>query len=76
VQLVQFSQVSDCGDLQEIKIILAPVMDVGDIAIEAGTPVIVLIDIAVLQQVVPPSKCTCTFYGLRSHGHLPKIEKD
>jgi hypothetical protein len=75
MELVQFSQVSDCGYLQEIEIIFAGVTNVGDVTIEGRTPAIVLIDIAVSQQVVPPSERTCTFYGLRSHGHLPKIEK-
>jgi hypothetical protein len=76
MQLVQFFQVSDCGDLEEIEIISASVTNVGDVSIESRTPAIVLIHIAVSQQVIPPSECTCTFYGLRSHGHLPKIEKD
>jgi hypothetical protein len=30
----------------------------GDVAMEGGTPVIVLADTAVAQQVVPPSECT------------------
>ena len=43
---------------------------------QGGTPVIVLADAAVEQQVVPPSERTRTFYRLRSHGRLPKPEKD
>jgi hypothetical protein len=73
MQFVQFSQVSDCGYLQEIEIIFAGVTNVGDVTIEGRTPAIVLIDIAVPQQVAPPSERTCTFYGRRSHGHLPSF---
>ena len=43
----------------------------GDVAMEGRTPVIVLADTAVAQQVVPPSECTRALYGRRSHGHLP-----
>ena len=42
---------------------------------QGGTPVIVLADAAVEQQVVPPGERTRAFYRLRSHGHLPKIMK-
>ena len=75
MQLVQFSQVSDCGYLQEIEIILAGVTNVGDVTIEGRTPAIVLIDIAVPQQVAPPSERTCTFYGLRSYERLLRSRK-
>jgi hypothetical protein len=76
MQLVEFSQVSDCRDLQEIEIILAGVTKIGDVPIKGGTPAIVLTDTAVSQQVVPPSERTSTFDGLRIHGHLPSVEKD
>jgi hypothetical protein len=72
MQLVQFFQVSDCRYLQEIEIIFAGITKIGDVAIEGGTPAIVLADAAVEQQVVPPSERTRAFYGLRRHGHLPK----
>jgi hypothetical protein len=75
MQFVEFFQVSDCRYLQEIEIIFAGIMKIGDVATEGGTPVIVLADAAVEQQVVPPSERTRTFYGLRSHGHLPKAKK-
>ena len=51
------------------------VTKIGDVAIEGGTPAIVLADTAVEQQVVPPSERTRAFYGLRSHGHLPKSQE-
>jgi hypothetical protein len=77
MQFVQFFQVSDCRYLQAIEIIFAGITKIGDVAMEGGTPVIVLADTAVEQQVVPPSERTRAFYdGLRSHGHLPKPEKD
>src|SRR4030095_8582864 len=75
MQFVQFSQVGDCRYLQEIKIILADIAKIGDVAIEGGTPVIVLADTAVKQQVVPPSERTRAFHGLRSHRHLPNGRK-
>jgi hypothetical protein len=77
MEFVQFFQISDCRHLQEIEIIFAGITKIGDVAMEGGPPVIVLADIAVEQQVVPPSERTRTVYdGLRSHGHLPKAEKD
>jgi len=76
MQFVQFFQVSDCRDLQEIEIIFARVMNIADVAIEGGTSAIVLADAAVEQQVVPPSERTRAFHSLRSHGHLLKPEKD
>jgi hypothetical protein len=75
MQLVQFFQVSDCRYLQEMEIIFAGITKIGDVAIEGGTSVIVLADAAVEQQVVPPSERTRAFYGLRSHGHLPKARE-
>ena len=71
MQLVQVSQVSDCSYLQESEIVFAGTTKMGDVAMEGGTPVIVLADTAVAQQVVPPSECTRALYGRRSHGHLP-----
>jgi hypothetical protein len=76
MQFVQIFQVNDCRYLQEIEIIFAGITKTGDIAIEGGTSAIVLADTAVEQQVVPPSKRTRAFCDLRSHGHLPKPEKD
>jgi hypothetical protein len=76
MQFIQFSQVSDCRYLQEIEIVFAGIKKIGDVEIEGGTPTIVLADTAMEQQVVPPSERTRTFYCLRSHGHLPKAEKD
>ena len=58
MQLVQASQVSDCSYLQESEIVFAGTTKMGDVAMEGGTPVIVLADTAVAQQVVPPSECT------------------
>jgi hypothetical protein len=76
MQFVQFFQVSDCRYLQAIEIIFAGITKIGDVAMEGGTPVIVLADTAVEQQVVPPSERARAFYdGLRSHGQLPKQEK-
>src|SRR5215471_15267561 len=46
------------------------VTKIGDVAIEGGTPAIVLADTAVEQQVVLPSERARAFYGLRSHAHL------
>jgi hypothetical protein len=71
MQLVQISQVSDCSYLQESEIIFAGITKLGDVAMEGGTPAIVLADTAVAQQVVPPSECARALYGQRSHGHLP-----
>jgi hypothetical protein len=60
--------------LQEIEIVFSGAAKIVDIAIEGNTPVVVLPDAAVEQQVVPPSKCTCTFDGnLGSHARLPPI---
>jgi hypothetical protein len=56
MQFVQFFQVKDCRCLQEIEIIFAGITKIGDVAKEGGTPVIVLTDTAVEQQVVPPSE--------------------
>src|SRR6478609_1789925 len=72
MQFVQFFQVTDCRYLQEIEIIFAGITKTGDVAIEGGTPAIVLADTAVEQQVVPPSERARAFCGWRSHGHLPK----
>jgi hypothetical protein len=44
---VQFFQVSDCRDLQEFEIIFSGMPKIGDVAIEGGTPVIVLAHTAV-----------------------------
>ena len=54
MQLVQVSQVSDCSYLQESEIVFAGTTKMGDVAMEGGTPVIVLADAAVAEQVVPP----------------------
>ncbi|MDA9390556.1 hypothetical protein WN73_07600 [Bradyrhizobium sp. CCBAU 45394] len=75
MQFIQFFQVGDCGDLQEIEIIFAGIAKTGDVAIEGGTPVIILADAAVEQQVVPPSERTRAFSGLRTHGAPPKGRK-
>jgi hypothetical protein len=75
MQFVQLFQVSDRRYLQEIEIIFAIIAKIGDVARESGTPVIVLTDTTMEQQVVPPSERTCAFYGLRSHGHLPKVRE-
>jgi hypothetical protein len=56
MQLVQVSQVSDCSYLQESEIVFAGTTKMGDVAMEGGTPVIVLADTAVAQQVVPPGE--------------------
>ena len=73
-------QVSDRRYLQEIEIIFAGITKAGitkidDVAIEGRAPSIVLADVAVKQQVVPPSERTGAFYGLRSPGHLPKVRE-
>jgi hypothetical protein len=47
MQFVRFFQVSDCRYLQEIEIIFAGITKIGDVAMEGGTPVIVLADTAV-----------------------------
>jgi hypothetical protein len=47
LQFVQFFQVYDCGDLQDIEIIFAGITKIVDVAIESGTPAIVLVDTAV-----------------------------
>src|SRR5258707_15270466 len=52
MHFVQFFQVKDCRYLQEIEIIFAGITKIGDVAKEGGTPVIVLADTAVEQQVV------------------------
>jgi hypothetical protein len=75
MQFVQLFQVSDRRYLQEIEIIFAGIAKIGDVPKEGGTPVIVLADTTMEQQVVPPSERTCAFYGLRSHGHLPKVRE-
>jgi hypothetical protein len=71
MQLVQVLQISDCSYLQASEIVFAGTTKMGDVAMEGGTPVIVLADTAVAQQVVPPSECTRALYGRKSHGHLP-----
>jgi hypothetical protein len=76
MQFVQFFQVSDCRYLQAIEIIFAGITKVDDVAMEGGTPDIVLADIAVEQQVVSPSERTRAFYAGLGHGHLPTPEKD
>src|SRR5689334_757771 len=75
MQFVQLFQVSDCRYLQQIKIIFAGLTKIRDVAVEGGTPVIVLADAVVTQKVVTPSECTRTLCGLRSHGHLPIAQK-
>jgi hypothetical protein len=72
MQLVQLFQIGDCGYLQETEIMYAGITKISDVAMKRGTPVIVLGDTPVAQQVVPPSERACTFFCLRSHGHLPK----
>src|SRR3982750_4505611 len=57
VQLVQVSQVSDCSYLQESEIVFAGITKIRDVAMEGRTPVIVLADAAVAQQVTAPSEC-------------------
>jgi hypothetical protein len=76
MQFVQFFQVSDCRDLQEIEIIFAGVAKISDVAIEGGAPAVVLADAIVAQQVVPPRECASPFCGLKSHGHLPSQSKE
>jgi len=76
MQFVEFPQISNRRDLQEIEIVLAGITEIGDVTIKGGIPVVVLADAAMEQQVVPPGERTCAFYGLRTHGHLPKAEKD
>jgi hypothetical protein len=49
MQLVQASQVSDRRYLQEVEIISAGFLKIGDVAMEGGAPVIVLADTAVAQ---------------------------
>jgi hypothetical protein len=71
VQFVKLFQVGDCRDLQEIEVVVASITQISDVAMEGVTPTIVLADVAVDQQVVPPSERTRAFNGLRSHGHLP-----
>jgi hypothetical protein len=72
MQFVQLFQVGDCGYLQETEITYAGITKIGDVAMKRGSPVIVLGDTRVAQQVVPPSERTRAFFCLRSHGHLPK----
>ena len=76
MQLVQVSQVSDCSYLQESEIVFAGTTKMGDVAMEGGTPVIVLADTAVAQQVVPPSECArALLWPGDSHGHLPNAHR-
>jgi hypothetical protein len=75
MQFVQLFQVSDRRYLQEIEVIFAGFAKMGDVAKEGDAPVIVLADTTMQQQVVPPSERTRAFYGLRSHGHLPKVRE-
>jgi hypothetical protein len=70
VQFVQALQVTDCGDLQEIEIEIAGLTKIGEVTMDGGTPVIVLADTTVEQQVVPPGERARTFCGLISHEHL------
>jgi hypothetical protein len=70
VQFVQALQVTDCGYLQEIEIEIAGITKIGEITMEGGTPMIVLADTAVDEQVVPPGERARTFCGLKSHEHL------
>ncbi|MFL6820210.1 MAG: hypothetical protein ACJ8EF_19965 [Bradyrhizobium sp.] len=74
VQFVQALQVTHCGYLQEIEIEIAGLTKIGEVTMKGGTPVIVLADTAVEQQVVPPGERARTFCGLKSHEHL--TEKD
>ncbi|MDA9431918.1 hypothetical protein XH88_09010 [Bradyrhizobium sp. CCBAU 51627] len=76
MQFVEFFQVSDSRYLQEIETVFAGTTKMGDVAMESRTSVVILADAAMEQQVVPPGKCTRAFDSLRSHGHLPKAEKD
>jgi len=69
VQFVQALQVSDCGYLQEIEIEIAGIAKIGEETMEGGTPVIVLADTAVDQQVVPPGERAGSFCGVKSHEH-------
>lgn len=49
-------RVSDCRDLQEVEIVFSGIAKISDVATKGGTPIIVLANAAVQQQVVPPSK--------------------
>jgi hypothetical protein len=75
MQFVQLFQVGDCGYLQETEITYAGITKIGDVAMKRGSPVIVLGDTRVAQQVVPPSERTRAFFCLRSHGHLSKRQR-
>jgi hypothetical protein len=75
MQSVQILQVSDRCYLQETEIIFAGFAQTGDVAREGSAPVIILADTAMEEHVVPPSECTCTFYGLSSHGRASKNQK-
>jgi hypothetical protein len=75
MQFVQIFQICDGRYLQMIEIIFAGITKIGDVAIERGTPAIVLAYAAVEQQIVPPSECARAVCGQRSHGHLPKAKK-
>jgi hypothetical protein len=44
MQFVKLFQVSDRSDLQEIEIVVAGVMKIGDVSVEGRTPAIVLAD--------------------------------
>jgi hypothetical protein len=72
MQLVQLFQIGDCGYLQVTEIMYAGITEISDVAMKRGSPVIVLGDTPVAQQVVPPSERARTFFCLRSHRHLPK----
>jgi hypothetical protein len=77
MQFVNFFQIGDRRYLQLIEMIFTGIAKVGDVAMEGGSPGIVLVDIAVLQQVVPPSEGTSAVYSLRIHGHSSqKTERD
>jgi hypothetical protein len=76
MQFVQLFQIGDCGYLQATKITNAGITKISDVAMKRGTPVIVLGDTPVAQQVVPPSERARTFFCMRSHRHLPKTGKE
>ena len=75
VEFVQAFQVTNCGYLQEVEIESAGITKVGEVTAEGGTPLIVLADPVVDQQVVPPGERARTFSGLNSHeAHLADCE--
>ena len=66
MQVIQRLQVGYCRDLQEFEVIFAKLAEIGDVAKEVGAPVVILANIIVDQQVIPPSERACTFYCLKS----------